>query len=57
MRISDFKELNAELLGHSVDSVFSHIKWVEWIKEKLGVKMPFPIIADPNGEVASRGRS
>jgi peroxiredoxin (alkyl hydroperoxide reductase subunit C) len=35
MRISDFKELNAELLGHSVDSVFSHIKWVEWIKEKL----------------------
>lgn len=53
-RIEDFKKLNAELLGHSVDSVFSHIKWLEWIKEKLGVEIPFPIIADPNGEVAKK---
>ncbi len=28
-----FKELNAELIGLSVDQVFSHIKWVEWINE------------------------
>lgn len=53
-RFEDFKELNAELLGHSVDSVYSHIKWIEWIKEKLGVEIPFPIIADPNGEVAKK---
>jgi peroxiredoxin (alkyl hydroperoxide reductase subunit C) len=54
LRYNEFKELDAELLGHSVDSVFSHIKWVEWIKEKLGVEIPFPIIADPNGEVAKK---
>jgi len=53
-RYEDFKALNAELLGHSVDSVFSHIKWVEWIKEKLGVEIPFPIIADPTGDVAKK---
>jgi peroxiredoxin (alkyl hydroperoxide reductase subunit C) len=54
LRYNEFKELNADLLGHSVDSVFSHIKWIEWIKEKLGVEIPFPIIADPNGEVAKK---
>ncbi len=53
-RYEDFKKLNAELLGLSVDSTFAHIKWVEWIKEKLGVEIPFPIIADPTGEVASK---
>jgi len=53
-RYEDFKKLNAELIGLSVDSTFSHIKWVEWIKEKLGVEIPFPIIADPTGEVAKK---
>lgn len=53
-RYEDFKKLNTELLGLSVDSVFSHIKWIEWIQEKLGVEIPFPIIADPNGEVSRR---
>ncbi len=53
-RYEDFKKLNTELLGLSVDSVFSHIKWIEWIKNKFGVEIPFPIIADPRGEVASK---
>ncbi len=38
-RYNDFKELNVELLGHSVDSVYSHIKWVLQIKEKLGIEI------------------
>jgi peroxiredoxin (alkyl hydroperoxide reductase subunit C) len=37
----------------SIDSVYSHIAWVRNIKEKLGVEIPFPIIADLNKEVAS----
>ncbi len=53
-RYEDFKKLNTELIGLSVDSTFSHIKWKEWIKEKLGVEIPFPIIADPTGEVAKK---
>ncbi len=40
-----FDALNCELVGMSVDQVFSHIKWVEWIKEKLDVEITFPIIA------------
>ena len=51
-RYSRFKELNCELLGLSIDQVFSHIKWVEWIREKLGVEIEFPIIADDQGKIA-----
>ncbi len=41
----EFDEIGAQLIGLSVDQVFSHIKWVEWIKEKLDVEIEFPIIA------------
>jgi peroxiredoxin 2/4 len=51
-RYEQFKELNCELIGLSVDQVFSHMKWTEWIKVKLGVEIPFPIIAD-TGKVAT----
>ncbi len=51
-RYDEFKALNCELIGLSIDQVFSHIKWVEWIKEKLGVKIEFPIIADDRGKIA-----
>jgi peroxiredoxin (alkyl hydroperoxide reductase subunit C) len=51
-RYDEFKDLNCELVGLSVDQVFSHIKWVEWIKENLDVDISFPIIAD-TGNVAS----
>ncbi len=50
-RYDRFKALNCELIGLSVDQVFSHIKWEEWIKDKLGVEIQFPIIAD-TGAVA-----
>ncbi|MCM8777075.1 MAG: peroxiredoxin [Candidatus Omnitrophica bacterium] len=50
-KFSKFKELNCGLIGLSVDQVFAHIKWVEWIKEKLGVEIEIPIIAD-TGNVA-----
>ncbi|MCX7767326.1 MAG: redoxin domain-containing protein, partial [Candidatus Sumerlaeia bacterium] len=52
-RYDKFKALNCELIGLSVDQVFAHIKWEEWINEKLGVEIQFPIIAD-TGAVADR---
>jgi len=52
-RYDRFRALNCELIGLSVDQVFSHLKWVEWIREKLGVEIQFPIIAD-TGAVAER---
>ncbi len=51
-RYEEFKKLNCELIGLSIDQVFSHMKWVEWIKEKLGIEIPFPIIADDRGKIA-----
>lgn len=52
-RYEQFKDLNCELIGMSVDQVFSHIKWEEWIKENLDVGIEFPIIAD-TGQVAEK---
>ena len=50
-RYAQFKAMNCELVGLSEDQVFSHLKWVEWIKEKMDVEIEFPIIAD-DGMVA-----
>ncbi len=52
-RYDQFRALNCELLGMSVDQVFSHIKWEEWIRENLNVEIQFPIIAD-TGAVAQK---
>jgi len=53
-RMDQFRELDTELIGLSIDQVFAHIKWTEWIHEKLGTKIEFPIIADDQGTVAKR---
>ncbi len=44
-RIEEFDKLGVKLLGMSVDQIFSHIKWVEWIQENLDVEITFPIVA------------
>ena len=51
-RYDEFKKLGCELIGLSVDQVFSHIKWEQWIKENLDVNIEYPIIAD-TGKVAN----
>jgi peroxiredoxin (alkyl hydroperoxide reductase subunit C) len=50
-KADEFNKLNTELIGLSIDQVFSHIKWTEWIHENLKVKIPFPIIADDMGSI------
>jgi peroxiredoxin (alkyl hydroperoxide reductase subunit C) len=47
------RELNCELMGLSIDSVYSHIAWVRNIEEKLGQKITFPVIADLDRKVAT----
>jgi len=51
-RHTDFKALNCELLGLSIDSYYSHVAWIRNIKEKFDVEIPFPIIEDLNMKVA-----
>ena len=50
----EFKKMNTELIGLSIDGMSSHLKWVEWIKDNEGIEIPFPIIADNLGLVASQ---
>jgi peroxiredoxin (alkyl hydroperoxide reductase subunit C) len=50
----ELKKRNVELLGLSVDSVSSHIAWIRNVEEKVGVKIPFPIIADLNKEISKK---
>jgi peroxiredoxin (alkyl hydroperoxide reductase subunit C) len=52
-RYKDLKKLNCELIGMSIDQVFSHMKWAEWIKDNLNCEIEFPIIAD-TGAVAGQ---
>ena len=49
----ELKKRGVELLGLSIDSTFSHIAWVRNIEQNFGVKIPFPVIADLNKQVAS----
>ena len=49
----EFKAMNTELLGLSIDSNYAHIAWVRSIKEKFGVEIPFPIIEDISMKVAT----
>ena len=53
-RMEQFRALNTMLVGLSIDQVFSHIKWLEWIKEKLDVEIEFPVIADDRGKIAEQ---
>ena len=56
----EFKKLNTELVGLSVDSLFSHIAWLRTIKEKIkwkdmeNVEVNFPLIEDIKMEVAKK---
>ncbi len=52
IRLEKFRELGAEVIGLSIDQVFAHLKWAEWIKDNLGVEIEFPIIADDRGQLA-----
>lgn len=47
-----FKDLGVELLGLSVDTLYSHIAWLKDIKDNMDVEIPFPVIADIDKEVA-----
>ena len=47
-----FEALGCDLLGLSVDSLFSHLAWVVSIRERFGTEIPFPIVEDPSMAIA-----
>lgn len=51
-RKNEFSALNTELIGLSIDSIHSHLAWVNNVREKTGVYFDFPIIADIDMKVS-----
>lgn len=43
-----FEAIGCDLLGLSVDSLYSHLAWVRAIRDSFGVSVPFPILEDPS---------
>lgn len=52
-RNAEFASLNTKLIGLSVDSIHSHLAWVQNMKQVMGVEIPYPLIADLDMKVAS----
>jgi peroxiredoxin (alkyl hydroperoxide reductase subunit C) len=56
----EFRKMNTELIGLSIDSIYSHIAWLRRIEEKIeykgmkNVEVKFPVIADLKMEVAKK---
>lgn len=56
----EFKALNTELIGLSVDSLYAHIAWLRTIQEKIeykgmkNVEVKFPLIEDIKMDVAKK---
>lgn len=48
----EFVKRNVQLLGISIDSNPSHLEWFYDILQFSGIKIPFPLIADRDSEVA-----
>ena len=47
-----FKKHQTKLIGLSIDSIHSHLAWVDNVRQNTSVYMDFPIIADLDMQVA-----
>jgi peroxiredoxin 2/4 len=53
-RYEEFKKLNTEVLGVSVDSAFSHLAWIQSDRKQGGVgDLNYPLVADIKKEISS----
>ncbi len=53
-RYSEFKALNTEVLGVSVDSAFSHLAWVQTDRKSGGLgDISYPLVADLKKEISA----
>ena len=54
-RIAEFKERNAEVIGVSVDSQFTHVAWRSSPRDKGGVgEVSFPLVADLDKRICAK---
>lgn len=50
----ELEKRGVEVLALSVESIYAHIAWVRSIEEKMGIKIPFPLIADLDKNIATQ---
>lgn len=48
----NFRRLNCDLLGLSVDSLYAHVAWLQDIERNFGVSVGFPLIEDSSMVIA-----
>ncbi|MEC7866937.1 MAG: peroxiredoxin, partial [Candidatus Poribacteria bacterium] len=53
-RNNEFADRGIKLIGLSIDSIHSHVAWVQNINEIMGTKIPYPLIADLDMKVANK---
>ncbi|MBN2479035.1 MAG: redoxin domain-containing protein [Parachlamydiales bacterium] len=52
-KLQSFKEKNAEVVGCSIDSIYSHFAWLETPKMKGGIQgVEYPIVSDITKEIS-----
>lgn len=51
-RVEEFDKRGVKLIGLSVDSIHSHLAWHQNLQKILGVKLPYPLIADSTRTVS-----
>jgi peroxiredoxin (alkyl hydroperoxide reductase subunit C) len=53
-RYAEFKSLNTEVLGVSVDSQFSHLAWIQTDRKEGGLgDLAYPLVADLKKEIST----
>ncbi len=53
-RYSEFKDLNAEILGISVDSEFAHLAWIQTERKQGGVgDLNYPLVSDIKKDISA----
>jgi peroxiredoxin (alkyl hydroperoxide reductase subunit C) len=51
-RAGEFAATNTKLIGLSVDSIHSHLAWLQNMRDKLGADIQYPLIADVDTSVS-----
>lgn len=52
-RKHEFDALNTQLIGVSIDSIYAHMAWVQWMERHYNVKIAFPIVEDISMNIAN----
>lgn len=51
-RVKEFDQRGVRLIAISVDSIHSHLAWVQNLQKIMDIRLPFPIIADSTRRIS-----